>query len=576
MKKIILLSLLSFAMLPAFAQEDEKATNKKKKGIGERFSGLAGKLLTQKADNLSNVAVSTNIISGLFDMRTEATETKYYPAGTREGDYAISVSFLKNQGAGMVELKGEVKCDGVPMESVGLGSYVLVFKEPFTEPKKISIKAENGDAAQFIVKPVPEIEILSVNNERFLPIIDLAEDITVEFTNPPGSENTVINAGLLTDIMGVRAFNYFADFPAKKTKVTIPKEALSNLTVSGPMGAGQLNKGENFFVLERLLKIENSNLGPEQMRGKVPSVTMFARAYSSWRVLVKGKQDEGIITTLNFYGKSADGQIGFQVHKPNAQNGIPFSRGSKFGLISLMLNGSLYYTDSKTTQSSFGYTSYTTTVTTTLQFPELPNEHWDNLLEDFYKKMTLSFKNKFNIPFAAVDKVTKSANYNTLFETEEVNSHTKISRTYMNTKRSSPQKLGEIFKAVGSISSAQSVETPLNKLMQDVEVDGLVSVELNFQVGADKDGHVVLIPAIDFSIRGRDETKNNRNGTYAEGTIHFRSGVPFNSDALRADPKSLIKVCKIDEMIAALEYVLTNLQAKEIAMGYDKIWSIGE
>ena len=91
MKKAILFSIMSMAMFTSLAQEDDKTTNKKKKGIGERFSGLAGKLLTQKADNLSNVAVSTNVISGLFDMRTDATETKYYPAGTRKGDYAVSV-----------------------------------------------------------------------------------------------------------------------------------------------------------------------------------------------------------------------------------------------------------------------------------------------------------------------------------------------------------------------------------------------------------------------------------------------------------------------------------------------------
>ena len=42
------------------------------------------------------------------------------------------------------------------------------------------------------------------------------------------------------------------------------------------------------------------------------------------------------------------------------------------------------------------------------------------------------------------------------------------------------------------------------------------------------------------------------------------------------NPKSLIRVCKIDEMFAALEYVLVNIQAKEVAMGYEKIWNIGE
>ena len=190
--------------------------------------------------------------------------------------------------------------------------------------------------------------------------------------------------------------------------------------------------------------------------------------------------------------------------------------------------------------------------------------------------MTLMFKTKFNIPFVDVGKVTSTANYNTLFEVDEVNEETKISRSYKNTKRSSPQKMGEMFKAIKSLSSSQSSETPLNNMMKEADVDGLVNVYLNFQVSANKAGNIILLPSIHFSIQGRDETKNNRNGTYATGKIYFGTGIPFNGDAVRADPKSLIKVCQIDELVAALEYALVNLQVKEVAMGYDKIWSIGE
>jgi hypothetical protein len=101
-------------------------------------------------------------------------------------------------------------------------------------------------------------------------------------------------------------------------------------------------------------------------------------------------------------------------------------------------------------------------------------------------------------------------------------------------------------------------------------------LKLNYRLRADENKKIVLLPRINFSIRGIDETKGNRNGTYAEGTINFRKGIPFNGDIVRADVNSLAKVCNVDQMIACLEYVLTNLQAKEVAMGYDKIWSIGE
>lgn len=577
MKKLLIASVLLFS-LSVYAQDnDDKATNKKKKTFGEKLGDFTGNLLTAKTDVLDNVAVTISVINGMYDMRTKTSETKYFPEGSTEGDNAVSVTFFKNGGTGLYNVKGEVLCDGKPMESVGMGSYLMAFKEPWQGSKKITIKTEKGDEAEFIVESVPEIEILNINNDKILPIIDLAEDMTLEYTNPPGTDGTEVNAGLLTDIMGVRTFNNFANFPAKKTSVTIPKEAFSHLTTSGQLGAGQVNKGANWFCVERVKKTEKSQLGPEQKPGKIPAVTILQKSYSSWPVIVKGKQEDGVVSQLNFSGKYSEDKIGFEVHKPNAHTGIPFSRASKFGLISLTVKGSLYSQKTSTSSSSWtvGNTRYTqtTTTTTTLEFPQLPDQHWDNMMDGFYKQLTTLFQSKFNVGFIDVDKVTAASNYNTLFSDDEINTYTKIARTYKNTKRSNPKGLGEIFK---NLSSSKSSETPLNMMMRELGVDGLVSAEIDLQIAADKNNHVVLIPRINFSIRGIDETKDNRNGTYAEGTITFRNGIPFNGDAVRADANSLVKVCNIDQMLACLEYMLTNLQAKEVAMGYDKIWSIGE
>jgi hypothetical protein len=95
----------------------------------------------------------------------------------------------------------------------------------------------------------------------------------------------------------------------------------------------------------------------------LPAVTIIQKSYSTWPVIVKGRQEDGILTQLYFSGAFNDGNIGFEVHKPNAQTGIPLSRASKFGLISLTLKGSLYHKDVKTTSSSWdiGNTRYTQT-----------------------------------------------------------------------------------------------------------------------------------------------------------------------------------------------------------------------
>ena len=568
-------SIAVFLLIPFLVLGQEE--NKKKKSLGERFSTMTGKLMTQKSDNLGGVSINASVVSGLFDMRTEVTETKFYPAGTREGDHAVAVTFMKASGIGMVDLQGEVTSDGEPMTPVGLGTFIKVYPEPGYLPRKLAIRSASGETATFILNPVPEIEIIGINGLTDMPIIDLAEDLTVSYINPPGSENTTVSAGLLTDFMGTRSINFFADFPAGEGTVTIPKESFSNASISGKLGAGQFNKGKNFLVLRRQVSLTDAELGPEQQKGPIASTTLQSVAYSSWPVIVKGKQEQGVITELSFAGKFSQEKIGYEVFKPNARTGIPFSRGSNFGLASLTVNGTLYKKETEVTSNSweFGNTRYTrtTTVTTTLQFPQLPGIHWDNLLEAFYNKMTDLFREKYNIDFVAVERVTWTKDYKTLFPVEPVDTYVKLTKNYRDTRRTSPKKLGEAFAA---LNSSVTGENPMQLMMREAGIDGLVSVEINFRIATDKADRVVLIPSIDFAIRGMDENRDNKYGVYAEGTMTFQEGIPFNEKAVRDDANSLIKVLNVNQMIACLDHIIGNLKTRETEMGFDKIWSTGE
>ncbi|MBM3178520.1 MAG: hypothetical protein FJZ78_11010 [Bacteroidetes bacterium] len=348
--------LLFLTLLPCTAQDE----NKKKKTLGERFSTMTGKLMTQKAEGLSGVEVNASVISGLFDMRTEASETKFYPPGTIEGDHAVALTFTKLSGIAMVDLQGKITCDGEPLKSVGLGTFIKVFPMPSYSPRRISIQAANGDEAEFLVNPVPEIEILNVNGQSVMPTIDLSEDLIIAFTNPPGSENTKVSVGLLSDFMGTRTINYFADVTAKEDVVKIPKESFNDATVSGKLGAGQFNKGKNFLVLRRQSYLTDSDLGPDQRKGKLASVTLESAAYASWPVIVKGKQvQEEVLTDLSFAGRFGPDKIGFEIHKPNARKGIPFSKASRFGLGTLVVNGTIFNLKTETTNSVWDLEDFT-------------------------------------------------------------------------------------------------------------------------------------------------------------------------------------------------------------------------
>ena len=73
-----------------------------------------------------------------------------------------------------------------------------------------------------------------------------------------------------------------------------------------------------------------------------------------------------------------------------------------------------------------------------------------------------------------------------------------------------------------------------------------------------------------------DETKGNRQGTYANGYISYREGVPFNGNLAKSDPNYLASILNVGNTISCMGFMIDNLKAKEIAMGNDAIWSIGE
>jgi hypothetical protein len=148
-----------------------------------------------------------------------------------------------------------------------------------------------------------------------------------------------------------------------------------------------------------------------------------------------------------------------------------------------------------------------------------------------------------------------------------------VNTSYKGTQRTTPKSIGEI---VGSISENYTTDNNMGNLMKETEVDGLVNLHLSFQVAGNSEGRVILIPSLSINITGRDETNNNKQGTYAGGYIVKTTGNSFNGDLVKTNPNALAQACSTDEMIAGLMEGIKNLRSKEMALGYDKIWNIGK
>jgi hypothetical protein len=576
MKKITcsLLILMAFS-IQGISQEKKKFKMPELK-LREKIGGLAGNLMTGKTEDLSLTSPTISLITGLYSPDAGTSEAKYFPEGSVEGSHIMSITFMKNDGMGMLKVEGEVKCDEDEMEYVGLGSYAKVFDEPLSSDKTINVTTVTGDKASFTLTPVPGIEIISINGETILPIIDLKEDFKIKVSHPAGSEGTTIRVGLISGVAGAVALNNFAEFKATDKEITIPKESFSNMEYTGQLGTGQFEKGLSYLIVTREKITENSEIKAENKTGNAQKATFKSIAYGPMQVVVKGKQEDGIITEVKFSGKYKD-KLGFSIYKPNATTGIPFSRASKFGLASLSVSGRTYKketTSGSSTSYSLGTTSTTTwTRTTTYQFPQLPESYWENAMEAFYKKFNAMITKNFSVTNENVDVVTANKNYSAFFAGNNVINEKGVSKSYRNTIYTTPTSFGEMW---ANRSSSQSSETTSVLLMKDLNLDGLVSISITFDVGANKDDKLVLLPRVNFSIKGMDETRNFKEGTYAEGFISFNEGVPYNEEKIKSDPNYLVQILNVDELIANIDYMLQALQRKEQELGFDKIWSIGE
>ncbi len=579
---LLLALLISFGATAQLKIKKPKIKKPKKLNIMEGIGNLTGNLMTGKTDRLDNVSVKINYVSGMYSPDIKTTEGKYIPDDVLEGDHLVYASFFKQEGMGLLELKnGTVLVNGEPTTYHGLGSYGYYFNAIPGEPVQLEFQSENGDQASFKLYPTEGIEILSVNGESALPILDLDKDIEVEYYNPPGTEGTTVKVSLLTKVMGVRAFNHFADFKVKETgnvKVTIPKEALANPEIAGQMNVGNFDQGENYLIMEREVLTSREEFDEHQDPGVIPSMEIFSRSYASFPVIVKGKQEDGLVVSLKVRGQTEDKTLRYDFYKPSANTGIPFSKASKFGLASFTMEARTFSqeTDESTSTWTVGGTRYTqiTTTTTTLDFPELPEAYWEQTMDQIYQEVVNFFKSEYNVDFVPVEDVTGSENYKTLFPPKEKINDKIVRRSYKNTSRTRPQSFSEIF---GGVSSNQTADNPRVNLMKEAgDVDGMLSMHLSLVISANKEGNIVMLPTLSLSIAGRDESRDDKEGKYLDGLVQRKVGEPYNEELLKSNPDELLRVCSVTQLLHAAKSGIATLRAKEVEMGYDRIWSIGE
>lgn len=571
----IIATAMVFTCLISVAQDESgDKFNLKERGlkVRENLGKAVLKVMTSKTNDLSLISAKAQYVVGMYPLYTDASDVDYYPENIEEGDHVLTLILMKNQGIGVYELDGTVTYNGQPLQYLGGGAYMIEIDPNDHSEKVLEVRTSSGKKATVKLNYIPQIQLKKVNGEESLPVIDLSKDLTFEYGPKYEDDKSEIRLAMMTDVAGARGWNQFQTLKERDGEIKVPSESYSNTQISSSAGTVKFIDGNNFLLAERRKIIESSDI-PD--KGDFANLEIQSISYHAMPVIVTGKVDKRnasyILMRQNLGTDHGDVEI--EISKPNAITGMPLSKASRFGLATLSVSGTTLKT---TTTSSTRYTSMLnnsqiiTTVTTTYQFPQLPSSDWQKALDIFYGNLKTMMLSEFNIKFADVDSITSAAAYRT-FPTTESNSESFVSETYRETKRTQPSKLGEIF---ANVSTNMTTDQPDINLMKETSTDGLVNIEIHFNVAANNKGNIVLIPEVTLNMSGRNETGNNEPVVYGKIVIRGFDGVPFNSDAVKSNPKALYNVLRGDDLIFAIKYSMIRLQEKERELGFEKIWEL--
>lgn len=534
---------------------------------------IAAKLMTQKTDDLENVAVTVRYMQNLYTPATKTTEATYLPEFWKEGSNAIIVNFLKRKGVGMYYIDGTVTIDGEVVPHITNGAYVKAIDTSDKSVKKVVIETTKGQRVEYEIGPIQPVSILSLNGvkrsdllDASKPVveIDLQKDFELELSNPKGSADSDIKISMIGDIMGVRAFTEVAVIKAGN-KLIIPSAIFNN-----PAGSLLPNMGDNYIQIERF------KLNDKQVSG-VGATQAISISWDVLPVKLVGTQEKtafGVSKNIGVQVKkeieTPRGKMDIDFSKPNAFLGRPFSSGKKFAVVSFTLRATkLQQQKVSSSESTSGNVKTTTTTTATRTFPKLPDAYWDDLVEKLYKDVESVLLSTYDMKLIPIEKVLQSPSYQLLDPVPDELTVVEVSKSYKGTKYLLPTNITSILN---NVSSTFASDRPDARLIRELGVDGIIAVTVDLSMPWEE---FTLAPKVSVRITGGPNGYTAGPTVFAQGTISG-NGVPL--DAANMDAKSVMdvlpKVIRRDDLKMALRTAFKELDAAEKDKGYDRIWAL--
>jgi hypothetical protein len=586
--KRLLIMMLSLTLLFAyqadaqigakFKKDDKTEAEDGEKGGGGKFAEkmkakaknfnpmkavgkLAGNLLTATTDDLSVVSMRIIYSDNLYPSDAGTTETEYY-GFWEEGSSMAGIMFLKREGAGMFKIDGTVSIDGEAKEHVANGFY----GGPFSDARgshTYTVETVKGQKATFTSEPVEPIEIVSINGvPKGQPVtVKIDEDLVLELKHPEGGTNDFY-VQVLGEVFGIKTFNDIGYFKSAD-KIVIPKEAFFHTSTPGL----KYIQGDNYLQVTRVDdKLVNvPGVGAAQ-------VVSMSSDYSKITFEGEGETLLGVGYDKNNPSVKTKYEDGFkaELSKMNAFWSPPLSQPKKIAIASFVVRATeLKQQEVSTSSSTVGNTRYTTTTTTTKTFPELPDEFWDALVADAYKKFKSEMESNFGFEIIDIEKTISAQGYDNMFSVEDTVATEIVVKPYKDCKILIPTTMGEILS---SVSSTFPADLPDVKLVNELGVDAIMSVTLDCAM-AWEDG--ALSPRLSFKMAGGTNGWKNGPLIYAQGFVQGPGqGISETYDDDKSMMQQMNEIMNIDKVMEYLGKSLSDLRSEEANKGYEKIWSL--
>jgi hypothetical protein len=535
----------------------------------------AARLVSTKESDFSKMSVSL-ITSSNLDPIDKIANTRSQQQNWINGGSAVAVFTTNPQGFGLISFDGDVLIDSEPATVMSLQNF-RIYEPGTTGRKNVIMRNAAGQELNVDVTIPPNIRITTVNGRSLEDVtLNLQEPLTLTLEYDRALEGKTAVVSLVSNTglpMGTNLYNNVASF-AVAPEVTIPAGAFQNPHTSGGItvtGSSSVKFRDDNYLRIKVTQIEHpaTNPGFAQYR-------LVQDSYDTVPVTITAQPD-GIRNSISVSDKRSfegiNGDYRYHAMTANGYHGVPLSgQRSRIGIASLSVSANLFSETTSTSSReniSAGTITYTT-ITTTYRFPQLDDVYWNQFLSNVHGDITRVLEQN-GVTVVPTERFTQSPVYAEFFDVREENTELLLRKTYGNTKRLVPVRLGETLANMEAVNFMPEIGRDI-RLLRDAGADAFLSVDLNFQVAGGPNNTVVLIPRLNYTLTGRSIAGDGAVSQFANGVI-TGVGVPF-SEADFQDVNGLDRATQRARLMQLMQDSITGLTDSQLAMNAIEAWSV--